>query len=41
MAHIGHTSPKTAAQYQHVDHQRQGHVATALSVVAAREDPDL
>ena len=41
MARIGHTSPKTAARYQHVARERQRTLATELSEYARREDPDL
>ncbi len=41
MTRLGHTSSKTAARYQHVQHVRQRGLATALSDLATREDPDL
>lgn len=41
MSRLGHTSPKTAARYQHVQRERQREVAKALSDLAAGEVPDL
>lgn len=41
MARLGHKSTKTAARYQHVSRERQHGLATGLSELAAREDPDL
>lgn len=41
LARLGHTSPKTAARYQHVQRERQREVAKALSDLAAGEVPDL
>ncbi len=41
MARLGHTSPKTAALYQHSSGTRQRGIADALSESARREDPGL
>lgn len=41
MARIGHTSPRTAARYQHVMVDRQRALAVSLSALALHEDPGL